>query len=124
MSKKKDRRQKHIPMRMCILTRKRMPKYELMRLVRIDDKVFVDPKGKMRGRGANITMDVDVFDQAAEKGIIGKSLKLGRKLTKDEVIKLRRKFIKAIEEKKFRKGSKPVVLKVDKKKWSEIETKE
>lgn len=104
-------------MRMCIITRESKPKMELMRLVRVDDKVKVDSLGKERGRGANITMDVKIFDEAAKKHLIEKALKLDRKLSEDELAKLRRDFLDALEQRKFRKGSKPVVLKVDKEKW-------
>lgn len=110
----KSKRQKHIPIRTCIVTKEKKPKRELMRLVRIGDEVKVDPKGKERGRGANISMDVDVFDEAVKKHLIQKALKLKRKLSEEEVVKLRKTFIKAIDEKKFRKGSKPVTIKVSK----------
>ena len=114
---KKKTRQKHVPIRMCIVTKKRKPKKELMRLVRVDDKVVVDPKGKERGRGANISMDVKVFDEAIKKHLIERALKLERKLTKEEVQELKKDFKKGIEEREFRDGRKPVVLKVDKKEW-------
>ena len=64
MAKKKVKRKKHVPMRMCIVTHQRKPKMELMRLVRVNDKVKVDLLGKERGRGANISMDLEVFDIA------------------------------------------------------------
>lgn len=114
MTKKEAKRQKHIPMRMCIVTRERKPKMELMRIVRVRDKVKVDPKGKERGRGANIAMDAKVFDEAAKKHLIEKALKLKRRLTEAETRKLRKDFIEAVELRKFRKGSKPVVIRVDK----------
>lgn len=118
MAKKK--RQKHIPMRMCIVTRERRPKMELMRFVRVKDKVKVDPQGKERGRGANISMDAKVFDEAAKKHLIEKALKLKKNLTDTEIKKLREDFVKAIELRKFRKGSKPVVLRVDKEKFKKV----
>jgi predicted RNA-binding protein YlxR (DUF448 family) len=116
----KKERQKHIPMRMCIVTRKKKPKIELMRLVRVDDKVKVDPKGKERGRGANISMDEKIFDEASKKHLIEKALKLKKKLTEAETRKLRKDFIEAIELRKFRKGSKPVVVRVGKEKFKKV----
>jgi predicted RNA-binding protein YlxR (DUF448 family) len=112
--KKKKERQKHIPMRMCIVTHERLPKAELIRFVRIDDKVVIDPKGKMRGRGANMKMDVEIFDKAVKKGLIEKALKLHRKLKEEEVGKLREIFIKTVEDKRFRKTDKVVVIRVGK----------
>ena len=117
---KKTKREKHIPIRMCIVTKERKPKMELMRLVRVGDGVKVDPKGKERGRGANICMKEDVFDEAVKKGLIEKALKLGKRLSKEEVNELREDFLKAVEERKFRRGNKPVVVRVDKKKWKEV----
>jgi len=120
MSKKKTKREKHIPMRMCIVTRIRKPKNDLLRLVRIDDEVIVDPKGKLRGRGANITMDLKIFDQAAKKHLIERALQLEKRLTTEEISKLRDNFEKAIEEKKFRRGSRAVTIKISKDKYRKV----
>lgn len=111
---KKVQRQRHIPLRTCIVTREKKPKNELMRLVLIEDKVMVDPKGKLRGRGANICMDMRIFDQAVKKHMIERALNLKKKLTDDEIEKLRKDFEKAIEERKFRRGSKAVTIRVTK----------
>lgn len=111
---KKQLKQKHIPMRMCIVTGEKKPKAELMRLVRVNDEVKVDPKGKERGRGANITMDEKIFGAAVKKHSIERALKLKKNLTKEQVEKLKKDFIEGIELKKFRKGSQPVVVKVKK----------
>lgn len=117
---KKKKREKHIPIRMCIVTRERKPKNDLIRLVRTDDKVKIDPKGKERGRGANISIDINLFDQAIKKHLIEKALKLKRKLTDEETNKLRKNFQEAIEEKKFRLGNKPVTIKVSKKEMRKV----
>lgn len=121
MPKKKKQREKHVPIRMCIVTKERKPKMELMRLVRVGDEVLIDPKGKKRGRGANISLDMKIFDEAAKKHMIERALKLEKNLTADELSKLREEFEEAVEERKFRKGSKPVVMKIEKKRWKEIE---
>lgn len=118
---KKQQKKKHVPMRMCIVTKERHPKSELMRLVRIDGKVYVDPKGKKRGRGANITMDIDIFDEALRKGLVQRALKLERKLTDVEKKKLRDDFREAVERKKFRNGKKAVVFRVSKEEVEKIE---
>lgn len=111
---KKDQKKKHVPMRMCIVTKERHPKSDLMRLVRLDGKVYVDSKGKKRGRGANISMDMKIFDEALKKGMIERALKLNRKLTDHEKKDLRDNFSEAIEKKKFRNGNKAVVFRVSK----------
>lgn len=114
--KKKQQKKKHVPIRMCIVTKERKPKKELMRLVRVEDDVVVDPRGKERGRGANISMNVEVFDEAVKKGQLEKALKLNKKLKKDKIASLRKEFIEAVEMRKFRQGKKPVTIKVDKEK--------
>lgn len=110
----KKQKEKHVPMRMCIVTNERKPKMELMRFVRVGDEVKVDPKGKERGRGANLSMDVKVFDEAVKKGMITRALKLNRKLKKEEVEQLRKDFVEAIDLRNFRQGKRPVTIKVDK----------
>lgn len=47
-------KQKKIPMRMCVSCREMMPKRELIRVVRSEDGIAVDPTGKAPGRGAYI----------------------------------------------------------------------
>ena len=44
---------KKIPMRSCLVTRERLPKQELIRVVRTPEgNVVVDTTGKVNGRGA------------------------------------------------------------------------
>lgn len=110
------KQKKHVPIRTCIVTRKRLSKFDLVRLVRIDEgKVEVDVKGKAKGRGANLTPDLAVFDEAVRRGIIEKSLKLKNKLDEKQVKKLRDEFEMAIEEKNFRPKNKPVRIRIGKK---------
>ena len=42
------------PMRICSVCRKKSPKTELLRVVRIGDEYIVDTTGKAQGRGAYI----------------------------------------------------------------------
>lgn len=106
---------KHTPIRTCIGTGEKKPKNEMIRLVRKDDgTVVVDVKGKEKGRGASLSMDVAAFDLAVKKKAIGRALKLEQGLTPELLASLREKFILAIEEKNFRKGNKHVTIKVNK----------
>lgn len=116
----------HVAMRTCIATGVQKPKNELIRIVRLEDPtdpkkyvVQVDPKGKLRGRGANIDTTEEAFNQAIRIKAISRALKLERQLTEDEVNQLREDFLKAIEEKQFRQGQKRVVLKVSKEELEE-----
>lgn len=106
---------KHTPIRTCIGTGEKKAKNEMIRLVRKDDgTVVVDVKGKEKGRGANLLMDVAAFDLAVKKKAIGRALKLEHGLNATELADLRSKFIDAIAEKNFRKGNKHVTVKVTK----------
>lgn len=117
--------QKHVPMRTCIATGEKRSKKELLRLVRLanpqnnEPEIQVDPLGKLRGRGANILPTLEAFEKALQTKAIERALKLERKLSAEEVSDLRLSFEKAISEKEFRQGRKPVRLKVSKEVFAE-----
>lgn len=63
------------PMRSCIVTREKLPKKELLRIVRGSDGVVsVDMTGKVNGRGAYIKKDIDVLEKAIKSKILEKAL--------------------------------------------------
>ena len=52
---------KKIPMRSCIVTKEKLPKQELIRVVRTPEgNVIVDLTGKANGRGAYLKKDLEV----------------------------------------------------------------
>ena len=56
-------KQKKIPMRSCVVTKERLEKRDLIRIVRSpSNEVFVDLTGKMNGRGAYIKKDANVIE--------------------------------------------------------------
>lgn len=61
--------EKHIPKRMCVACRKMLPKSELIRVVcDIDDeKIKVDEKFKLFGRGAYVCKNEDCTALARKK---------------------------------------------------------
>ena len=62
-------------MRSCIVTREKLPKKELLRIVRGSDGVVsVDMTGKVNGRGAYIKKDIDVLEKAIKSKILEKAL--------------------------------------------------
>lgn len=65
-----------IPMRTCVVTREKLPKRELIRVVRTVDGVIVDPTGKVNGRGAYLKIDKDVFEKAKSSKILDKHLEV------------------------------------------------
>lgn len=105
------------PMRTCIVSREKLPKAQLMRLVRVTDEsgkqvVKVDPFNKLKGRGANLKPDSALLDQAFRIGAIERALQLETKLTPEEQASLKIDFEEAIAEKQFRSKGKHVQFKV------------
>ena len=63
-----------IPMRTCVVTREKLPKKELIRVVRTIDGVIVDPTGKVNGRGAYLKLDKEVIEKAKKSKVLDKHL--------------------------------------------------
>ena len=68
---------KKIPLRTCVITREKLPKKDLLRIVRTPEgEVLVDETGKMNGRGAYIKKDIQVLEQARKKKNIRTSFRM------------------------------------------------
>lgn len=64
-----------IPLRTCVVTKEKLPKQELPRIVRTPEgNVMIDESGKMNGRGAYIKRDVQVLEQARKKKVLERHL--------------------------------------------------
>ena len=64
-----------IPMRSCVITREKLPKCELLRIVKTPfGEVCADLSGKLNGRGAYIKKDIAVLDKAIKSKILEKHL--------------------------------------------------
>lgn len=63
-------KQKKIPMRMCIVTKERVEKKNLIRIVKTDEGIKVDPTGKVNGHGVYIKKDIDVINKAKNNKIL------------------------------------------------------
>ncbi len=63
-----------IPMRMCVVTREKFPKKELIRVVKSEDGVVIDLTGKVNGRGAYLKKDISVIEKAEKSKILEKHL--------------------------------------------------
>ncbi len=56
---------KKIPMRTCIISKEKLPKRDLLRIVRTPQgEVVIDVTGKTNGRGAYIKKDIDIIKKA------------------------------------------------------------
>ena len=68
---------KKIPMRSCIVTKEKLPKMELVRVVRTpENNVIVDTTGKANGRGAYLKKDIEVFAKAKKSKVLDKILEI------------------------------------------------
>ena len=66
-----------IPMRSCVVTREKLPKMELVRIVRTpENSVIIDITGKANGRGAYLKKDLEVFAKAKKTKILDKQLEI------------------------------------------------
>lgn len=66
----------HVPMRTCVVTRDKKPKTELVRFVLDSSKnISLDTTGKLRGRGANMTPTLEVFDEGFKRKSLNRALK-------------------------------------------------
>ena len=66
---------KKIPLRKCVVTQERLPKQELLRIVKNNEgKVFVDLSSKANGRGAYIKKDLSVLELAIKNNSLARAL--------------------------------------------------
>ena len=76
MKQKKEREQqrnKHVPMRMCAVSREKLPKSELVRFVKTEDGIVLDESGKLKGRGLNMKPDVEIVELAIKKKVFSRA---------------------------------------------------
>ena len=80
-----------IPMRSCVVTREKLPKAELLRIVKgTDGIVRADVTGKINGHGAYIKKDIDVLEKAKKSKLLERILET---TISDEVYEEIRKII-------------------------------
>ncbi len=68
---------KKIPMRSCVVTKEKLPKGELLRIVRTPEgNVLADVTGKLNGKGAYIKKDITVLEKAKKNKILERALEI------------------------------------------------
>ena len=68
---------KKIPMRSCVITKEKLPKKELIRVVRTPDgEVIIDVSGKANGRGAYLKKDIEVIKKAKSNKLLNRVLEV------------------------------------------------
>ncbi len=75
MTKNKQRK-RHVPERTCIACRAKLPKRELVRVVRsAEGKIQVDETGKQAGRGAYLCHCRACWETALKRGNLSRALR-------------------------------------------------
>ena len=68
---------KKIPMRSCLITKEKLPKKDLIRIVRTPEStVIIDEIGKANGRGAYLKKDIEVINKAKNNKVLERVLKV------------------------------------------------
>ena len=68
---------KKVPCRTCVVSKEKLPKKELIRIVRTPEgEVKIDETGKMNGRGAYLKKDLEVFNKAQKSKILDRHLEV------------------------------------------------
>ena len=68
---------KKIPMRTCTVSHEKLPKKELVRIVRTPEgEVLIDLNGKVNGRGAYLKKDKDVVLKAKQTKVLERHLEI------------------------------------------------
>ena len=66
---------KKIPLRSCIVSKEKLPKQELIRVVKNkENEVFIDLTGKANGKGAYIKKDLAILEKAIKSKALEKHL--------------------------------------------------
>ena len=76
-------KEKKIPLRTCVITHEKLPKKELLRVVRTPEgTIRVDTTGKLNGHGAYIKKDKELIEKLRNNKMLEKHLEIA---IKDEV---------------------------------------
>jgi uncharacterized protein len=66
---------KKLPIRTCVVCREKAGKRALVRIVRTEHGIMVDPGGKMNGRGAYLCERPECWERAMNTDVLAKALK-------------------------------------------------
>lgn len=76
MNTARSHRQKHVPIRTCVVCGAKSDKRALTRIVRTAEGVQVDLRGKMDGRGAYLCEQEACWQNAAKGNALAKALRI------------------------------------------------
>ena len=87
---------KNVPMRRCIGCMTSFPKNEVVRIVSLDGKPYIDISGKQNGRGAYLCHSIDCFDLAIKKKRL--TYTLGISMSADGIAVFKEEFANIIND--------------------------
>lgn len=68
---------KKIPLRTCVVTKEKLPKKDLVRVVRTPEgSVIIDESGRSNGRGAYLKKNLEVFKKAKQNKVLNRHLEV------------------------------------------------
>lgn len=66
---------KKIPLRTCVISKEKLPKQELIRVVRTPEgEIIIDESGRANGRGAYLKKDISVIENAKKTKALNRHL--------------------------------------------------
>ena len=66
---------KHVPLRTCVVCHEKTNKRRLVRVVRTESGIQIDPTGKLNGRGAYLCDRENCWERAVTSDILSKALR-------------------------------------------------
>ena len=68
---------KRVPLRTCVITKEKLDKRDLIRVVRTPEQnVVVEPTGKLNGKGAYLKKDLEVIEKAKKNKALDRILEV------------------------------------------------
>ena len=65
--------ERRVPLRQCLACREKKDKRMLVRIVRAEDGIHLDPTGRKNGRGAYVCRDAACMELAVKKHLLDKA---------------------------------------------------
>ena len=65
---------KKIPMRTCVVSKEKLPKMELIRIVNTSEGIIIDETSKVNGHGCYLKKDIEVIEKAKKSKVLDRVL--------------------------------------------------
>jgi len=76
-------------MRMCVITKEKLPKKDLIRIVMNENEIKIDLSGKLNGKGCYLKKDIEVINKAKNTKVLNRVFETDvNVLIYDELLKM------------------------------------